>query len=111
MQAVEVVPAVLIGPELAAEVVVCLVLRVLEVVLAIRRRLPDVDDGVLDRLLGLEVGDDAVHERGLAGVRTVDDALAVLPEGGVGAPEGAEDGGGCRNLVRLGHVRVRDLVD
>ena len=52
---VAVVPvlAVLVGGELAAEVVGLLVLLVLEVVLAVGTGLPDVDDSAGDALLGV----------------------------------------------------------
>lgn len=110
--AVEPVLALLVAPELSAQVVGRLVVRVLEVVLAVGRGLPDVDDGAGDGLLGVEVGDDAVHEGDLAvGGRVLDDGAAVLAEGGVGGPEGAEDGGRGGLLARLVHVLVCDLVD
>ena len=88
--AVEPVLSVLVGPELAAEVVGGLVLGVLEVVAAVGAGLPDVEDGVGDGLPGEQVGDGAVHQ-GDAAVRVgvLDDAVAVLAEGRVGRPEGA----------------------
>lgn len=50
MVAVKPVLAVLVGAELAAQVVRRLVLGVLEVVLAVGRGLPDIEDGAGDRL-------------------------------------------------------------
>lgn len=92
--AVEPVAAVLVGAELAAEVVGGLVVRVLEIVLAVGAGLPDVEDGVGDGLAGDEVGDDAVHAADSAlRVRVLDDGAAVITERSVGGPEGAEDGG------------------
>jgi hypothetical protein len=103
--------AILIRPELPPQVIVALVLRVLEVVLAVRRRLPDVDDDARDALPGDEVGDGAVHERDVALVRGLDYAAAQLAEGGVGAPEGAEDGGGGGEDAGFGGDLVGDFVD
>lgn len=110
--AVEPILALLVAPELSAEVVGCLVLGVLEVVLAVGARLPDVDDGSGDGLLGVEIGDDAVHQGRLAmGVGVDDDGAAVVTEGGVGGPEGAEDGRRGGLLAGLVDVLVGDLVD
>lgn len=112
MVAVEPVFAVLVGLELAAQVVGRLVLRVLEVVLAVGAGLPDVEDGVGDGLAGQQVGDGAVHEGDAArGVGVLDDGGAVVAEGGVGGPEGAEDGGGSRVDVALGHDFVGDFIN
>lgn len=110
LQAVEVIGAVRIRAELAPEVVVGLVLRVLEIVLAVGGCLPDVDDGVGDALPGNDVGHAAVHERGLAERRhaVLDDAPAELAEGRLGGPEGPEDGRG--GGVDVGPL-VGDLVD
>lgn len=111
-QDVEVVVAVLVGAELAAQVVGLLVLGVLEVVLAVGRGLPDVDHDVRDRFLGDKVGDSAAHEGGLAVVRAADDVVAVFAEGGVGRPERAQDGRGGRRIVRAGFDElVRDFID
>lgn len=91
--AVEPVFAVLVGLELAAQIVGGLVLRVLEVVFAVGAGLPDVEDGAGDGLAGQQVGDGAVHQGDAAfGVGVLDDGAAVLAEGGVGRPEGAQDG-------------------
>ncbi len=110
--AVEPVLAVLVGAKLAAQVVGGLVVRVLEVVLAVGAGLPDVEDGVGDGLAGEEVGDGAVHAADLAaGGRVLDDGGAVVAEGGVGGPEGAEDGGGGRVNVAFCDDFVCDFVD
>lgn len=110
--AVEPILAVVVGAELAAQVVGRLVLRVLEVVFAVGAGLPDVEDGAGDGLAGDEVGDGAVHEGDAAvGVGVLDDGRAVVAEGGVGGPEGAEDGGRGRVDVALGDDFVGDFVD
>jgi hypothetical protein len=88
-QAVEIILAILISPELPPQIIIRLILGVLEIVFAVGARLPDVDDDAGDALLGDEVGDGAVHEGDVALVRVLDDAAAQLAEGGVGAPEGA----------------------
>lgn len=112
MVAVEPILAVLVGLELAAQVVGRLVLRVLEVVLAVGAGLPDVEDGVGDGLAGQQVGDGAVHEGDAArGVGILDDGGAVVAEGGVGGPEGAEDGGRGRVDVALCHDFVGDFIN
>jgi hypothetical protein len=91
--AVEPVFAILVSPEFAAQVVGALVLGVLEVVFAVGAGLPDVEDGVGDGLAGEKVCDGAVHQGDAAlGVGVLDDGAAVLAEGGVGRPEGAQDG-------------------
>lgn len=110
--AVQPVLALLVGPELAAQVVGLLVLGILEVVLAVGAGLPDVEDGAGDGLAGDEVGDGAVHEGDAAlGVGVLDDGRAVVAEGGVGRPEGAEDGGGGGVDVAFGYDLVGDFVD
>lgn len=110
--AVEPVLPVLVGAELAAQVIGRLVVRVLEVVLPVGAGLPDIEDGVGDGLAGQQVGDGAVHQRHLAVlVGVLDDGIAVLAEGGVGRPEGAEDGGGGRVDVALSDDLVGDLID
>jgi hypothetical protein len=103
--------AIRICPELPPEVIISLILRILEVVFAVRRRLPDVNDNAWDALLGDEVGDGAVHEGDMALVRILDYAAAELTEGGVGAPEGAKDGGGGREDAGFGGDLVGDFVN
>lgn len=81
----------LIRLELAAEIVLAL-LRVLEVVLSIGRRLPNIEGGALDWLSGLHVFEDTVHVGDPAiGVRVLDNAVAEVPEWSIGRVEGAED--------------------
>jgi hypothetical protein len=46
--------------------------------------------------VGDEIADDAVHVSDLALVLVLDDRVAELAPGGVGGPEGTEDGGGGR---------------
>jgi hypothetical protein len=110
--AVEPIPSLLVASELSAQVVGRLVVRVLEVVLAVCTRLPDVEDGAGDGLLGVEICDGAMHEGSLAvGSRVLDDGAAVLPEGRVGRPEGSEDAGGGGLFAGLIDVFVGDFVD
>jgi len=89
-----------------------LVLGVVGVVLAVRARLPHVENGVRDALACVCVADDAVEERELA-VRghVLHDAAAEVAEGGVGGPEGAQDGGGGGREVLFGDNGVVDFVD
>ncbi len=103
--------AIGISPELPPQVVIGLVLGILEVVFAVPGGLPDVDDDAGDALPGDEVRDGAVHEGDLAAVRVLNDASAELAEGGVGAPEGAEDGGGGGEDARFRGNLVGDFVD
>jgi hypothetical protein len=97
-EAVEAVLALVVGLELAAQVVVAEG-RVLEVVLAVTAGLPHVEGDVGDGLVGDEVADHAVHVGDLALVVVLDDRVAELAPGGVGGPEGAEDGGGSGVVV------------
>lgn len=104
--------ALLVGPELAAKVVDRLVVRVLEIVLAVGRGLPDVENGAGNGLPVVHVTHDTVHVGDLANVMGVlDGAVAELAEGSVGRPEGAKDGGGGGRLAGLGDDLVCDLVD
>ena len=106
LQTVEVIVPVPICPKLPAEVVVGLVGGILEVIFAVRRRLPDVDDSIGNGPLGYHVCDLAMHERDLSFVRTHYDAIAILAERGVGAPEWAEDCVGGGTLICLQGVIV-----
>lgn len=110
-EAVEVVVPVLVGAELAAEVVGLLVLGVLEVVFSVRGRLPDIHDGVGDGFACVEVSDAAVHQAGATVVRAAGDGVAVLTEGGVRAPEGAQDCGGCGASAAVCCHEVGDFGD
>lgn len=93
-KAVEPVLALLVGLELAAEVVVGLVVGVLEVVLAVAAGLPHVEGDVRNGLVGDEVADHTVHVCDLAFVCVLDDGVAELTPGSIGRPEGTKDGGG-----------------
>ena len=113
VQAVEPVAALLVGAELATEVVGRLVIGVLEVVLAVGRRLPDVEDGTGDRLAGDHVTDHTVHlgHAALGRHAVLDDGATELAEGSVGRPEGAQDGRGRGVDVALGDDLVGDLIN
>lgn len=112
LQAVERELAVLIGAELAAEVMTSLVLGVENVVFAVGAGLPHIEDGVGNGLASLSVRDDTVEESELS-IRwhVLDDAGTKLAEWGIGGPERSEDGRGGRvNTVR-GLNLVVDLID
>lgn len=103
--------SLLVGAELAAEIVIGLG-RVLEVVLAVGRGLPDVEDCADDRLAGLHVLNGAVHESDTAiRLGILDDAVAEGAEGGVGGPERAENDVGSRGDAVLGDDLVGDLIN
>lgn len=97
-EAVEPVLALVIGLELAAEVVVGEG-WVLEVVFAVAAGLPHVEGDIGDGLVGHEVADHTVHISDLALVGVLDDGIAELAPGSVGRPEGTEDGGRCGVVV------------
>lgn len=113
VEAVEPVLALLVGAELATEVVGGLVLGVLEVVLAVGGGLPDVEDGAGDGLAGDDVADHTVHlgDAAVGGNAVLEDLTTELTEGSVGGPEGAENGGGGRVELALGDDLVGDLID
>lgn len=109
--AVPVELSLLVGSELATEVVIGL-LGVLEIVLAVGRGLPDVEDGANDGLAGLHVFDDTVHEGDAAvGVGVLDDAVAKSAEGSIGRPEGAENDVGSGGDAILSNDLVGDLIN
>jgi hypothetical protein len=110
-QTVEIITPILICPKLPPEVIIGLVLRILEIVFPIRARLPDIHDCARDALFRGEVGDLAVHECDLSVVWVLDDAAAEVAEGGVGGPEGSEDGGGGWVAGGFSHVFVCDFID
>ncbi len=111
MVAVPVELALLIGAELAAEVVLALV-GVLEIVLAVRRGLPDVEDSALNGGTSFHICEHAVHVCDFAvGVGVLDDAVAEVAEGSVGRPEGAEDDVGGRRKALFGDDAVCDFVN
>lgn len=104
--------ALLVGGELAPQVVGLLVLGVLEIVLSIGTRLPDIDDSSRNALLCVEVLDNTVHKRSLAiGVWVADDGVAEVAEGRVRRPERSEDCGGGGHFAGLVDVLVCDLID
>jgi hypothetical protein len=101
-----------VGGELAPQVVGLLVLWVLEIVLSVCARLPDINDGAWDTLLGVEILDHAVHERSLAiWMGVANDGVTEIAEGGMRRPEGTENCGRGRYFARLVDVLVRNLVD
>lgn len=83
--------SILVGLELSSEVIVGLVIWVLEIVLSIRRSLPNIECDVRKRLLGLHVGDDSVHICCLALVWILNDACIEFSPWCIWAPEGSED--------------------
>ena len=113
VEAVEPVLALLVGLELAAEVVGGLVVGVLEVVLAVGGGLPDVEDGVGDGVAGNDVADDTVHlgHAAVGGDAILDDGAAVLTEGSIGGPEGAKNGRGSGLETLLDDDLVGDLIN
>ena len=113
VQAVEPVLALLVGLELAAEVVGGLVLRVLEVVLAIRRRLPNVEDSAGDGLAGGDVTNHTVHlgNTALGGNAILEDLAAEGAERSIGRPEGTQDRGRGGINVTLSDDLMGDLVN
>lgn len=109
--AVPVELSVLVGGELAAQVVVGLG-WVLEIVLAVGRGLPDIEDGTGDGLAGFHVTDGTVHEGDATiGLGVLDDAVAESAEGSVGGPEGAENNVGGGGDTILSDDLVGDLID
>lgn len=103
--------SLLVRSELAAEVVIGLG-GVLEIVLAVGRCLPDVEDRTDDGLSALHVLDRTVHESDTAiGLGILDNAVAESAEGGVGGPEGAENDVGSGGDTVLGDDLVGDLID
>jgi len=98
--------------ELAPQIVRLLVFWVLEVILPVCARLPDVDDCPWYTLFRVKVLDYAVHQRRLAvWMWTTNDGVPELAEGRVRRPERTEDRGRGRCLARLVDVLVCDLVD
>lgn len=76
--------SVLICCEFTAEVVFAL-LGVLEIIFAVGGGLPNVENGTDDRLSGLHICDDTVHEGDFARrIGVLDNAIAELAEWGIG---------------------------
>jgi len=102
LQAVKVVLSILIAHKLSSQIVIALVLWVLEIVLPVRERLLDVEDGAWDAFSGQEICDFAVHQGWVSAWRWIlDDASAELTEGAIGRPERTEDGGGWMRMWDL----------
>lgn len=94
LQAVEPEFTILVGLELAPEVVPCLVLGVKDVVLAVGAGLPHIEDGIRDALSGINILDLSVEEGDLTlGGHVLNDSGAEIPEGCLGRPEGSKDSG------------------
>lgn len=109
--AVPVVLALLVGAELATQVVLGL-LRVLEIVQSVGGGLPDVKNGVLDGRASLHVLDDTVHVGDLTGGEGVlDDAVTQSAEGSVGRPEGTQNNVGGGGETLLSDNLVGDLIN
>lgn len=82
------------------------------IVFAICRRLPHVEDSVGDSGMGVGVEDSSVEVCELSvGGHVLHDGGAEVAEGGVGGPEGAENGGGGGGEVVFGYDFVVDFVD
>jgi hypothetical protein len=112
LQTIKMILPLLIRSKLAPQIIIALVLRVLEIILPIRRGLPDIEDGIGDSLSCDEIRDGSVHARHQPVRRHVlDDAGAEVAEGSVGGPEGPEDRGGGRVDAVLGDELVGDFVD
>lgn len=107
-QADEVVAALAVGVEAAAQVHVWL-RGVLLLVEAVGSGVPDVDLGVGDGFVGREVGDGAVHVRFVAALVGVDYGVTKVAFGGAVPPEGAEDLGRLEK-GGLGRWDERDLT-
>jgi hypothetical protein len=91
--AVERVLAVLVGSELATQVVGALVVGVLEIVFSVGRGLPDIENGAGDGLASDQIANNSVHQNHTAILgRILDDGGAVIAERGIGRPEGSQDG-------------------
>ena len=109
-QAVEAVLPVFARGEAAPQVKFHLIL-VLLLIEPVRGGMPDVELGVLDRLAGEVVFDNAVHV-GVVTVRDiVHDGVVHGAARGIGAPEGAEDRGARWEGGRGGGELVGDFVD
>jgi len=107
-KAVKPVLSLVVGLELAAEVVVC-EHRVLEIVLAVAAGLPEIKSHVGNRFVGDQIADDAVHVGDLPLVIVLNDGVAELAPGSIGRPERTEDGGRCG--VVLGVVGLNVVGD
>lgn len=111
-KAVEPEFAVLVGAELASEVVAGLVLGVEDVVLAVGAGLPHIEDCTRDALAGVDVLHDTVEKRELPVFwHILDYAGAKVPEWCFWGPERSENSGGCGSATVVSNDPVVDLVD
>lgn len=112
LEAVEPELAVLVGAELASEIVAGLVLGIMRIVLAVGASLPHVEDRAGNALAGIDVDNDAVEEGELAvSGHVLYYTGAEIAEGGVGGPEGSENGGRGGAAAILEDNLVVDFVD
>lgn len=112
LQAVKVESTIFIGSELSSQVVGRLVLGIVGVVLAVCAGLPHVEDGVGDPRAGVGIENSPVEVCELAvGWHVLHDGGAEVAEGGVGGPEGTEDGGGGGGEVVFCYDFVVYLID
>lgn len=97
-QTIEVIPALFIRLELSAEVELLLV-RILLLVQSVCRRLPHLHGGAHQWLLSGKIDDTTMHEGHLTIRDPLDDVIAVLAVGGVGAEEWAQDSSGSGSVI------------
>lgn len=112
LKAVEGEVAVLVGPELAAEIVAGLVFRVEDVVLAVSAGLPHIEHCARNAFASVDVNDLAVEECLLPVLgHVLDHAASKLTEWSFRRPEGSQNGRGCGRNAIGGDDLVVDLVD
>lgn len=112
LEAVEPELALLVGAELATEVVASLVLRVVGVVLAVGAGLPHIKDGVGNALTSVDITDDTMEEGELTILGHVLDYTGTeVTEGSLRGPERAKDSGRCGSLAIRSLDLVVDLID
>ena len=112
LEAVKREVAVLVGSELASEVVAGLVFGVKDVILAVGACLPHVEDCAWNALAGLDINDLAVEDCLLSVLgHVLDHAAAKLAERCLRGPEGPENSRGCGGKAVGGDDLVVDLVN
>ena len=112
MVAIEPVFSVLVGSELSSQVIGGLVFWVLEVVFAVGACLPNIEHSSGNGLSSEKICNSAVHKSNLAtGSWVLDNGAAVVPERGIGRPEGSKDGGGGRIYIAFGDNLVCDFIN